>query len=188
MSDKNIYVNKKVSKIVKGTIIAILLGILITFAVSLIAGYKYKFVVTSSMEPVYKTKSCIIVVAPCDYSKDVKIGDVITWGGKTTFTHRVVGQIKSVEGDEFTWVDKDGLSHIGSTITFSGAKVGRWIARGDNPEIREDQIQVVGESNFVGRVVYHSNFIGAIVNYIQTNLFLTVFCMIVIFVCCMIFL
>ncbi len=186
MTTKNIYKNNKISRMVRGTIIAILIGILATFAISLIAGYKYKFVVTSSMEPTYKTKSCIIAVCPCDYKKDVKMGDVITWGaGKTTFTHRVVGQVKSndTENHTYTWIDADNIEHTvdGNTT------VGLWVTRGDNPTISETTIQVVGQSNFVGKVVFHSNFIGAIVNYIQSNLFLVVFCMIVIFICCMIF-
>lgn len=186
MTSKNIYKNNKVSNIIKAVVISILLGILLTFAISLIAGYKYKFVVTSSMEPTYKTKSCIIAVCPCDYEKDVEIGDVITWGaGKTTFTHRVVGKIVSVDSvaNTYTWTDANSVDH---TVNGSG-KVGLWITRGDNPTISLDTIQAVGQEKFVGKVVFHSNFIGAIVNYIQTNLFLVVFCLIVIFICCMIF-
>ncbi len=186
MTDKNIYKNNKAGKIIKTIAVSILFGILFTFVLSLIMGYKYKFVVTSSMEPTYKTKSCIIAVCPCDYQKDVKIGDVITWGaGKTTFTHRVVGQITKVVEGGYEWTD--GETTYTNNIT-GNYKVGMWIARGDNPTISFDNIQAVNEKNFVGKVNYYSNFIGAIVNYIQTNLFLVIFCVIVIFISSMIFL
>lgn len=187
MTKINIYKNNKVSKTIQSVVIAILIGIFATFVISLIAGYKYKFVVSPSMEPTYKTKGCIIAVHSCDYEKDVKIGDVVTWGaGKTTFTHRVVGQVTEVNVDEnyYVWTDADNVEHIKTGMT---SKVGRWVARGDNKSISENNVDAVNPDIFVGKVVFHSNFIGGIVNYIQTNLFLVVFCVVVIFICCMIF-
>ena len=150
---KNIYIKKnKVSHWVKVIAVSLLLGILITFAVALLAGYKFKFVVTSSMEPTYKTR----------------IGDVITWGaGQTTFTHRVV-DTKQVEVN-------------GETKTY-------WVARGDNPTIALDNTQVVNPDVFVGKVVYHSNFVGAIFNYIKENIMLVAFCLVVIFLVCIVIL
>ena len=166
---KNIYIKKnKVSHWVKVIAVSLLLGILITFAVALLAGYKFKFVVTSSMEPTYKTRSCIIVLAPCDYYNDVEIGDVVTWGaGQTTFTHRVV-DTKQVEVN-------------GETKTY-------WVARGDNPTIALDNTQVVSPDVFVGKVVYHSNVVGAIFNYIKENIMLVAFCLVVIFLVCIVIL
>lgn len=186
MTTINVYKNNKTKKIVKGTVIAILMGILITFLITLLMGYKYKFVVTSSMEPTYRTRGCIIAVCPCDYD-EVEIGDVVTWGaGKTTFTHRVIGKVVGVDtsANSYTWVDGKGVEH---TDTDSTPKVGTWVQQGDNPDLKENDIKgFVNESSFVGRVVFHSNFVGYIVNYIQTNLFLVVFCLVVIFICCLV--
>lgn len=164
---KNIFEKKnKVSYWIKLIAIALLIGVVVTFAVALIAGFKFKFVVTSSMEPTYKTKSCIIVVAPCDYYNDVEIGDVITWGaGAATFTHRVVDS-KEVEVN-------------GETKTY-------WVARGDNPTIALDNTQTVNPDVFVGKVVYHSNVVGAIFNYVKENIMLVAFCLVVIFLVCVI--
>lgn len=163
----NVFVKKnKVAHWIKVVALSIVIGMVVTFAVALLAGFKVKFVVTSSMEPTYKTKSCIILLAPCDYYEDVEINDVVTWGaGATTFTHRVVGS-KEVEVN-------------GETRTY-------WIARGDNPTIALDNTQTVSPDVFVGKVVYHSNVIGAIFNYIKENIMLVAFCLVVIFLVCVI--
>lgn len=159
---KNVFVKQsKLKYWVKAVLFSILIGFVVSIVVALVAGFKFKFVVTSSMEPTYRTKSCIIVVAPCDYYKDVKINDVVTWGaGNTTFTHRVVDSVeKEVNGVTKTY----------------------WVARGDNPSISLDNTQIVNPDVFVGKVIYHSNFIGAIFNYVKENIMLVAFCLVVIF-------
>ena len=163
----NIFVKKNtIAYWIKALALAIVLGMVVTFAVALLAGFKVKFVVTSSMEPTYKTKSCILLLAPCDYYEDVEVGDVITWGaGATTFTHRVV---------DSKVVEKDGVSKT------------YWVARGDNPTIALDNTQLVNPDVFVGKVVYHSNVIGAIFNYVKENIMLVAFCLVVIFLVCVV--
>lgn len=163
----NVFTKKnKIANWIKAVALAIVIGMVVTFAVALLAGFKVKFVVTSSMEPTYKTKSCLLLIAPCDYYDDVEINDVVTWGaGKTTFTHRVV---------DTQVVEKDGVSKT------------YWVARGDNPSIKLDNTQVVNPDVFVGKVIYHSNVLGAIFNYIKENIMLVAFCFVVVLLVCVV--
>ena len=75
--------------ITKRILVSIMLGIIITFGVSLVCGFRYDIVVTYSMYPTL-TRGSMVVIEPTSY-EDLKIGDIVNFKfGNTTCTHRLV--------------------------------------------------------------------------------------------------
>lgn len=134
----------------KKLVINFLIGLVLTFVVSIIFGFQYKLIGSGSMLPTLSLKS-LVIVAPVDYD-DLEIGDIITMKASAestsgiTFTHRIV------DVDEET---------------------GWFITKGDNNP--KNDASPVNPDRLVGKVVANFNFVGNIITYVKANLFLFTF-------------
>ena len=134
-------------------ILCFLVALMFTIAVSLVLGYKYKLVVTGSMEPTIKTHS-MVLDSPTKF-EDLKVGDIITFtsaSGNTTitFTHRII----EINGDKIT-------------------------TKGDN-STQIDRTLVTKEM-YVGKVVYYNYPIGAIVWYVKEHIIQVIIAVLVLY-------
>lgn len=139
---------------IKMIVLFFLISVIVTVAVSLLLGYKYKLVATGSMEPTIKTHS-MVLDSPTVF-EDLKVGDVITFTGASgsstlTFTHRIIG-----------FTEENSL-----------------ITQGDN-NANADRTHVTKDM-YVGKVVFHNYFIGATVWYIKNNVLQVVIAVLVLF-------
>ncbi len=159
---KNVFKEKSAFGFLAKTIcISLVLGLVITFAISLLFGYQYKLIGSGSMLPTLSLKS-LIIIAPVDYD-DLKVGDIITFKGSEdsesglTFTHRIHA------------INENG----------------QYITKGDNRE--SPDVSPVTEGELVGKVVANFNFVGEIIIYIKSNIILFTFFVIIFMLTWMIF-
>ncbi|MDO8430684.1 MAG: signal peptidase I [Candidatus Taylorbacteria bacterium] len=128
---------QRISRILGGVFIAILLIIIVFFSVTLLpiqGNIQIKIVKSGSMEPALKTGG-IVAIKP---SKEYKVGDIITFGEDTRSliptTHRVVG----IDGDTYS-------------------------TKGDaNDEVDPE---VIAEDNIIGKVLFTVPYIGFIIDF-----------------------
>ena len=113
--------------IVKTAIVSVLLGLVITFGVSLICGFRYDIVVSYSMYPTL-TRGTMVVIEPTAY-EDLEIGDIVNFDfASTTCTHRLVGFAEDgdliTQGDAATSQEKIPESKYRGRIVFYDNIVG----------------------------------------------------------------
>ena len=95
--------------IIKTIIVSILLGLTITFGVSVVCGFRWDFVVSYSMYPTY-TRGTLVMIEPTPY-EDLKIGDVVNYDfASITCSHRLVGFDEN--GDMLTQGDAEDSPKI----------------------------------------------------------------------------
>lgn len=138
--------------IAKRILMSVFLAIVITFAFSLLAGFKFFIVQTGSMTPRLPIHS-MVMTDHTEY-EDLKIGDIITYRSTNfesgiTYTHRVV---------QF---DTDGVV----------------ITKGD----ASPTLERIVKERYVGKVIFDSWPIGALITLIKENIFITVAIMMVLF-------
>ena len=98
---KNIYKRENTFSFILGVFIqSFLIALAITMVASLIMGYRFFKVVTSSMSP-YMPVGTLVLVAPTNID-DIHTGDVVTYnpGENTYVTHRVVGITYTEDGEK----------------------------------------------------------------------------------------
>lgn len=145
---KNIFKRKdSILKYILLGIYSIVVGVGVTFLLSLAFGYKYLYVESNSMSPKYEIGTIVVVNTKVKY-ENLQIGDVITYkSGSSNVTHRVVSKVNGrvvTQGDANSTIDticgtqsnpvglsKDayvgkiefGVSKLGDTIlTFSQSR------------------------------------------------------------------
>lgn len=81
---------EKIGKWIGKGIGALLFSLALTFVLSLVLGYRYMTVLTSSMHPTLPVGT-VICIHKVDV-EDLEVGDIITWGSEKTayVTHRIV--------------------------------------------------------------------------------------------------
>ncbi len=154
---KNVFKeNSAVLFFVKKLLSNFVLGLVLTFVISICCGYQYKLIGSGSMLPTLSLKSLVIVAPVKNYEKDLKVGDIITFKASAdstsgiTFTHRIVD------------IDE---------------KTGWYITKGDNRDTQD--ANPVNPDRLVGKVVANFNFVGYAITYIKANLFMFTFCLII---------
>ncbi len=162
---KNIFEEKSsFGFLAKSLCVSFVLGLIITFAVSLLFGYKYKLIGSGSMLPTLSINSIIVLAPVHDYYEDLEVGDIITFKASATsnsgitFTHRIHA------------IDEE---------------TGYYITKGDNRDTVD--ANPVDPDRVVGKVVANFNFVGYLITYIKSNIILFTFFVIIFLFAWMIF-
>lgn len=150
----------------KKLIVNFILGLIITFVISLCFGYQYKLIGSGSMMPTLSVRS-LVIVAPVDY-EDLELGDIVTMKATedstsgVTFTHRIVGKFNPA--DPKTPIKPGEAGYDEATA---------WQTQGDNRDTADTN--PLTEGRVVGKVVANFNFVGYAITYIKSNIFLFTF-------------
>ncbi|MDD3191262.1 MAG: S24/S26 family peptidase [Bacilli bacterium] len=146
---------KKILVILPFLIFILAIIIIINTAVSvrkqqvpLLFGYGFLTVTTSSMEPDYPIGTFLIIQRQRDYQEE----DIVTF-------------YYNIDTD----VQKEPVTH--KIITIEGNEI---TLQGINPDIDEDDVQVIEEEDIIGKVIYHNQKIGTFLasGFVQNKLYI----------------
>ena len=133
-------------------IACIFVGLILTLAISLCVGFRYRIVSTDSMQPSIMQGS-LIIEGKASFDS-LKVDDVITYTkaneNKIKYTHRIID------------ITDDGVIKV----------------KGDNPE--HTQIDDVTIDNYVGKVVMVIPGIKDFFNWVYNNMFLMLYVVVVV--------
>lgn len=159
------------------TLRGILIGLIVVIALMLVLGYKFMIVSSTSMEPTLPVGS-MVIVTPIKY-EDIQTGDIVTMDLNGIYlTHRIMGKVKIVNGNEEIFVTDDKNSEYYNEENYNlywNDPSCRWFTRGDANNISTNPLDnrdpTSNADRTIGKVEESHCFtwVGELVRYAKAN-------------------